>query len=100
MSHVELGVTPAHLRELAAVQHRVAAEVVYAGARVVDAGAQVLASHGSIASGTAGALQSVQHARALAAAAVAARSGSLGEHLVGAAHRYEATDDASARRLK
>ncbi|MBX7449063.1 ESX-1 secretion-associated protein [Mycolicibacterium sp. 3033] len=100
MSHVELGVTPAHLRELAIHQQRVAAEVVSAGCRVRDGDTAVLASHGAIASGTAGALQIVQRARAAAVAAVAARSESLGAHLFGAADRYEATDHASARRLQ
>lgn len=100
MSHVELGVTPAHLHELAIHQQRVAAEVVSAGGRVRDGAAGVLTSHGPIASGTAGALQIVQRARAAAVAALAARSESLGEHLVGAAYRYEATDHISARRLK
>lgn len=100
MSHAQLAVTPAHLRGLAAVHHRVAAEVATAGGRVVDGNARVLTSHGSIASASAGALQAVERARADAVAAIAARSGSLSDHLRGAAHRYEATDHASARRLQ
>lgn len=100
MSHVELGVNPSHLRDLAGVQHRVAAEVISAGCRTLDAEARVLTSHGPIASGTAEALQIVQRARAHATEAIAARSGSLGEHLLRAARGYEATDEASARRLQ
>ncbi|TRW78212.1 ESX-1 secretion-associated protein [Mycolicibacterium sp. 018/SC-01/001] len=100
MSHVDLSVTPAHLHELAAVQHRAAAELMAACNQVVDGDASVRASHGVIASSTAGALRAVQQARADAAVAIAAQTGALGEHLAGAARRYEATDHASGDRMR
>lgn len=100
MSHAKLVVTPTDLRDLAAVQHRIATEVVSAGRRVLDGDADVLTSHGSVASATAAALQAVQRARADAVSAIAAQAGSLCDHLTGAAHRYEITDHLSGQRLQ
>ena len=100
MSHGHLAVTPAHLRDLAAVQQRVATEVVAAGCGALDGDVPVLASHGPIASATVAALRAVQQARAGAVAHISAQAGSLRDHLVGAAHRYETTDHASSRRLQ
>ncbi|MEW5811887.1 MAG: type VII secretion target [Actinomycetota bacterium] len=99
MPHLELGVTPAHLRELAIVQQRAAGELVGAAGMVTDDAARVLVSHGVVSAATAEALQTVQRARAGVAAAIAARAGSLGENLVGSAGRYEITDQLSSTRL-
>ncbi len=100
MSHDALEVTTAHLRELAAKHGRAAAEMAAAAASVAGVDTRIRTSHGVIAWSTAAAIEAIQHHRAEAAARVAGDSCAIEENLTSAAHRYEATDQASAERLR
>lgn len=100
MSYDALEVTTAHLRELAATHGRAAAEMASAAASVAGVDTRIRTSHGVIAWSTAAAVEAIQHQRGEAAACVARDSSALEENLTSAARRYEATDQASAERLR
>lgn len=99
MSYDALEVTTAHLRELAARHGQAAAEMTTAAGAVAGVDTRIRTSHGVIAWSTAAAVEAIQQHRSEAAACVAGVSRALEDNLTSAAHRYDATDEASGERL-
>ena len=99
MSRKSLQVTTAHLRELAAKHGQAAAEITAATEGVSGVDSRIRTSHGIIAWSTAGAVETIQHARRDAGNNVATESQALSGNLTAAAGRYEATDREAGSRL-
>ncbi|UXA18228.1 ESX-1 secretion-associated protein [Mycobacterium sp. SMC-4] len=94
-----LRVATAHLRELAAKQGQAAVELVSAAELVSGVDSRIRVSHGVIALSCASAVETVERTRRTAARGIAQRSSTLSSALVGAAERYQATDDVSGSAL-
>lgn len=92
MSREALQVNTAHLRALADRHGQVATQIIAAVAAVSGTDSGIRASHGVIASATAGAVAAIERARRAAGAAMVAESRALSDNLTGAAGRYEAAD--------
>jgi len=100
MSRDDLRVTTAHLGDLAGRQGRAAAEIRSATTSVDGVDAAVRSTHGSIASATASAVESVLSTRRDAGTTMAAVSDGLSDSLTEAAQRYDRTDDAFGAALE
>lgn len=99
MSGEVLRVTTSHLRELAAKQARVAAEITAATDVVEGVDTSMRISHGVIAWSTAAAVQAIQPVRRAAGNQMAAASHGMSEDLCAAAARYDQIDGAMGGRL-
>lgn len=95
----ELGVVTSHVRELAAKQGEISAEIGPAGAATQGVTQDVAVSHGLICAATSVALGSANTARGRAAAAMQKTSTELQAALQTAAGHYDATDAAASGSL-
>ncbi|MDT5017463.1 MAG: hypothetical protein QOD39_3623 [Mycobacterium sp.] len=92
MSRDDLGVTTAHLVDLSVTQARAAAETRSATYAVEGMDAAVRSTHGSIASATVSAVETVLAVRRNAGTKMAAVSDELCGKLADAARRYDEVD--------
>lgn len=99
MSGDDLRVTTAHLRDLAAKQAKAASETRSATFAVEGMDAAVRSSHGSIASATASAVETVLSTRRDAGTKMSAIADDLRDKLTDAARRYDQIDDLSGDAL-
>jgi hypothetical protein len=96
MSGDALRVTTAHLADLATRQASAAADTRSATCSVEGVDVAVRRTHGSIASATAGAVETVIATRRDAGARIATISDDLCHELADAARRYDQVDDAQS----
>ena len=95
----ELRVETTELRSLATHQREAATALAAAARTTNGVGANVLSTHGVIATSTAMAVDAVDAARGAAAAAMQSVSAHMSESLTIAAARYDHTDGAEGRNL-